>query len=136
MAYIESKIDSLYTNESTRRKINSCLRRVKEVSTFSSANEVFSDLNNLYPKLLQKDKVQVLINTIECNNNAVDPEYSNQILASLSSNTTARTVLRRAYKDAGGKLPIKYKRIYEQGHPSIDHNDDFVGLSIKQAISK
>lgn len=135
-AYIKNRIDAHYTNKSIRRKINSCLRGVKDVSTFSSANEIFSDLNNLYPKLSQNDKVQILINTIECNNNAVDPEYGNQILASLSSNTAARAVLKRAYKDAKKKLPIKYRWIYKHRHPSIDHNDNFVGLSIEQAILK
>lgn len=135
-AYIKSRIDANYTNEPMRRKINSCLRGVKDVSTFSSANRVFSDLNNLYHQLSQDDKVQILINTVECNDNAVDPEYSNQIFASLSSNTAVRAVLKRAYKDAKKKLPTKYKRIYKHGHPSIDHNDDFIGLSIEQAILK
>lgn len=135
-AYIKSTIDIHYTNESMRRRINSCLGRVKDVSTFNSAREVFSDLNNLYPKLSQKDKVRILINTIECNNDEIGPEYSNQILASLSSNTAARTVLGRAYKDARKKLPIKYKRTYKHGHPSIDHNNDLVGLSIEQVIRK
>ena len=135
-AYIKSRIDANYTNELMRRKINSCLRRVRDVSTFSSANRVFSDLNNLYHQLSQDDKVQILINTVECNDSAVDPEYSNQILASLSSNAAVKAVLKRAYKDAKKELPTKYKRIYEHRHPSIDHNDDLIGLSIEQAILK
>ena len=135
-AYIKSNIDTNYTGESIKREISSCLRRVKNVSTFNSAEEVFNDLNNLYPKLSRKDKIEILINTVECTNNAIDPEYSNQILASLSDNAATKTVLSKAYKDAARKLPAKYKQIYKRGHPSIDHNKSLVGSSIEQAIFK
>ena len=133
-AYIASTIDTRYTRESARRNIDDSVRRIENVTSFKSADNVFSRLNELYSELTTKDKIRILINTINCDIKENNPEYCNQILATLESSNAIKLVLKRAYTDVGKRLPMKYKRAYKHKHPSIDHNHSLVGLTVEQAI--
>lgn len=135
-AYIISTVDTRYTKKSLRQNINNNITRIKSVTSFKLAREVFSELSSLYPALNTRDKVRILISTIDCNIRENDPEYSNQILASLDSNSAAKLVLKRAYIDARKRLPLKYRQAYKHRHPSIDHNHNLAGLTVEQAILK